>query len=78
MADYPSVISEAGENLSPAVIANYSFNLVKAYNSFYQSIPILGEKDQQLREFRIVLSEKISLVIKNSMKLLGINVPQKM
>ena len=78
LADYPSVISEAGENLSPAVIANYSFNLVKAYNSFYQSIPILGEKDQQLREFRIVLSEKISLVIKNAMKLLGINVPQKM
>jgi arginyl-tRNA synthetase len=78
LAEYPSVISEAGKNLSPAVIANYSFNLVKAYNSFYQSIPILGEKDEQLRAFRILLSEKISLVIKSAMKLLGINVPDKM
>ena len=78
LADYPNVVSEAGKNLSPAVIANYSFDLVKAYNSFYQSIPILGEKDEQLKAFRIVLSEKISLVIESAMKLLGIEVPQKM
>ena len=78
LGEYPTVISEAGKILSPAVIANYSFNLVKAYNSFYQSIPILGEQDEQLRVFRILLSEKTSLVIKSAMKLLGINVPDKM
>lgn len=78
LADYPNVVSEAGKNLSPALIANYSYDLVKAYNSFYQSIPILGENDEQLKAFRIVLSEKISLVIESAMKLLGIEVPQKM
>ena len=78
LADYPNVVTEAGKNLSPALIANYSYDLVKAYNSFYQSIPILGEKDEQLKVFRIVLSEKISLVIESAMKLLGIEVPQKM
>ena len=78
LADYPNVVTEAGKNLSPALIANYSYDLVKAYNSFYQSIPILGEKDEQLKVFRIVLSEKISLVIESAMKLLGIEVPQTM
>ena len=78
LADYPNVVTEAGKNLSPALIANYSYDLVKTYNSFYQSIPILGEKDEQLKVFRIVLSEKISLVIESAMKLLGIEVPQKM
>jgi len=78
LADYPNIVTEAGKNLSPALIANYSYDLVKTYNSFYQSIPILGEKDEQLKVFRIVLSEKISLVIESAMKLLGIEVPQKM
>ncbi len=78
LADYPSIVKDAGKQLSPSIIANYSYNLVKAYNSFYQSISILGETDSKLRTFRILLSIKVADVIKSAMKLLGIDVPVKM
>ena len=76
--DYPKVVQEAGENYSPAVIANYAFDLVKEFSNFYQTIPILREEDEQKLAFRLSLSETIGKVIQSAMLLLGIQVPNKM
>ena len=78
MVDYPSVIKEAGENYSPALLANYTYDLVKLYNSFYQSVSILKEEDQLKVNLRLQLSKTVGEIIKTSMRLLGINVPTKM
>ena len=78
MNDYPIIIKEAGENYSPALIANYIFNLVKEFNNFYQTVPILKEEDIDKLAFRICLSETIGNIIKSAMGLLGIKVPNKM
>jgi arginyl-tRNA synthetase len=71
-------IQDAGKDYSPSVIANYAFDLAKQYNQFYQSIPIFNEEDQARLKFRIALSETVALVLKKSMRLLGISVPEKM
>tara|TARA_B100001741_G_scaffold310567_1_gene310104 strand:+ start:44326 stop:46134 length:1809 start_codon:yes stop_codon:yes gene_type:complete len=76
--DFPSVIQEAATNYSPALIANYIYDLVKGYNSFYQNITILGEENDELKNFRVALSEKVALIIKDSMNLLGVEVPNQM
>lgn len=76
--DYPAIIKEAGELYSPAIIANYTFDLVKEFNNFYQTVDILREEDKNKLAFRICLSEAIGKVIKSSMLLLGVNVPNKM
>lgn len=73
---FPSVIKEAGENYSPALIANYVYELAKAYNKFYAECSIFGEDVPTF--FRIKLSGFTANVIKSSMELLGINVPEKM
>ena len=78
MLSYPSVIKEAGDQLSPSIVANYTYQLVKYFNTFYQSISILSEKDNELKKFRILLSRSVGDLIKNSMQLLGINVPKVM
>ena len=78
LADYPSTVAEAGRNYSPALIANYVYDLVKAYNQFYHDYSILREEDASVRTFRLVLSENVSRVIRSAMKLLGINVPERM
>ena len=75
---FPSAISEASESYSPAVVANYVYNLVKEYNQFYHDHPILVESDKSTRDFRILLSESVAKIIKSAMSLLGINVPEKM
>jgi arginyl-tRNA synthetase len=75
---YPAIISEAANNLSPALVANYVYELVKAYNNFYQTTPILKVDDEQVLEFRIALSAKVADLIKSGMALLGIEVPDKM
>ena len=75
---FPSVIAEAGKSYSPALIANYSYELVKLYNGFYQSIQILTEEDQNLRNFRLHLSQNVAKVIRTGMSLLGIDVPNRM
>lgn len=74
----PKVIEEAGKNFSPALIANYIYNLVKEYNSYYQSVSILKEEDEAVRAFRVSLSYKVGEIIKSSMALLGVNVPERM
>jgi arginyl-tRNA synthetase len=75
---YPEVIQNAANNHSPALIANYTYELVKEYNSFYQSVSILGEEDLTKKVFRVQLSKKVAETIKSSFKLLGIEVPERM
>ena len=76
--DFPNAIQEAATNYSPAVIANYTYDLVKEYNSYYQNTTILGEENEEIKMFRVSLSFKISEVVKNAMKLLGVEVPNQM
>ncbi len=76
--EFPSVIEEAATQLSPAVIANYTYELVKTYNHFYQAIPILIEMDEAKKEMRLVLSTNVAKVIRLAMRLLGVAVPERM
>lgn len=75
---FPETIQNAAKNHSPALIANYTFDLVKVYNSFYQTVPILGCENEQEKIFRTQLSAKVGNVIKSAFMLLGINVPERM
>lgn len=75
---FPEVIQNAAQNHSPALIANYTYDLVKEYNSFYQSVHILGEVDLTKKIFRVQLSQKVAEVIKSAFELLGIEVPERM
>ncbi|PWB23554.1 arginine--tRNA ligase [Flavobacterium sp. HTF] len=75
---FPEVIQNAAQNHSPALIANYTYDLVKEYNSFYQSVHILGEVDLTKKIFRVQLSQKVAEVIKSAFSLLGIEVPERM
>ncbi len=78
METYPTVIQNAAQAYSPAIVANYVYDLVKEYNSFYQAIPILPEKDENLRLFRVQLSKKVGEIIASAFQLLGIEVPERM
>ncbi|EKT4550556.1 arginine--tRNA ligase [Flavobacterium psychrophilum] len=75
---YPEVIQHAAANHSPALIANYIYDLVKEYNSFYQTVSILGEEDNDKKVFRVQLSKKVADTIKTAFTLLGIDVPERM
>jgi arginyl-tRNA synthetase len=75
---YPETIQLAAENYSPALIANYTYDLVKEFNSFYQQVSILGEADEQKKALRVALSRKVGEVIQSSFKLLGVAVPERM
>ncbi|WP_430412067.1 arginine--tRNA ligase [Kordia sp.] len=75
---YPAAVQLAANNQSPAVIANYTYDLVKLYNSFFQNIYILGEEDDAKKIFRVQLSKKVGDTIKNAFALLGIQVPERM
>lgn len=76
--DYPEITKQAANSLSPAIIANYVYDLVKEYNQFYHEVVILKETDETKRNFRVVLSEFSGNIIKSSMALLGIHVPERM
>src|SRR5690554_349199 len=78
LAQFPEVIQQAAKTYSPALIANYTYDLVKEYNSFYQSVSILGETDESKKIFRVQLSDKVAQTIKNAFTLLGIDVPNRM
>ena len=75
---YPAIVSQAAEQYSPAVIANYLYELVKNYNTFYQNLKVLGANEPYQKEFRIALSRKVGHVIKKASSLLGINLPETM
>jgi len=75
---YPEIIQQAANNYSPAIIANYTYDLVKEFNSFYQNVSILGEENQDKKTFRVQLSKKVADTIKSAFNLLGIQVPERM
>ena len=75
---FPEVIQNAAQHHSPALLANFTYDLVREYNSFYQAVPILGEANLEKKIFRVQLSKKVADVIASSFKLLGINVPERM
>ena len=78
LADFPSVVAAAGQSYSPALIANYVYDLVKLYNQFYHDCSILKEADTAVRSLRLTLSEQTARVVETGMKLLGISVPERM
>ncbi len=78
LADFPSVVSEAGRQLSPALIANYAYDLCKLYNQFYHDCSILREENADIRSLRLALSEATARTIRTAMSLLGIRVPDRM
>ncbi len=78
LADYPAVVAEAGRSLSPALIANYVYELAKEYNQFYHDCSILKETDADKRSLRLALSECAARTIASAMGLLGIRVPDRM
>lgn len=75
---FPDTVQLAADNYSPALIANYTYDLVKEFNSFYQNVSILGEQDDNKKIFRIQLAGKVAEVIKSAFGLLGIKVPDRM
>ncbi len=76
--DYPTVVRQACEEFSPALIANYVYDLVKEYNQFYQSSPIMREENADIRNLRLVISRNVAKVIASGMNLLGIEMPERM
>jgi len=75
---FPEVVKEAGKAHSPAIVANYVYELVKEFNSFYHDYSILNEPDLAIRDFRLVVAQTVGKVIKNGFSLLGIEVPERM
>ncbi|MCC8154084.1 MAG: arginine--tRNA ligase [Tannerellaceae bacterium] len=78
LADFDTVVTEAGTEYSPAIIANYVYDLVKEYNQFYHDFSILREENQDLKLFRLLLSKTVASTVKKGMALLGIEVPERM
>lgn len=78
VADYATIVKQAGDEYNPALIANYIYDLTKEYNQFYHDYTILKEENTELKNFRLVLSENVARVIKSGMGLLGIEVPDRM
>ena len=78
LALFPETIQQAATNYSPAIIANYTYDLVKEFNSFYQNVSILGEENEDKKVFRVQLAHKVAETIKSAFSLLGIQVPEQM
>ena len=78
LADFATVVKQAGEDYSPSVIANYCYDLVKEYNQFYHDFSILREANTDVRAFRLALSREVSKIVRLGMGLLGIEVPERM
>ncbi|MDE6041221.1 MAG: arginine--tRNA ligase, partial [Muribaculaceae bacterium] len=78
LSDFPSVVAEAGRSFSPALIANYAYDLVKEYNQFYHDCSILKEENAGVRSLRLALSDATARTVRTAMGLLGIKVPERM
>lgn len=76
--DFPSLVREAARELSPALIANYCYELAREFNQFYHDYSILGENDRKLRNFRLKLSDLTGRVLESGLWLLGIEAPERM
>ena len=75
---FPVAVKEAGESYSPALIANYIYELVKEFNQFYHEFPMLAEENEDIRNLRLIIADNVGKTIKTGMKLLGIEVPERM
>lgn len=78
ISQFPAAVKEAGDSYSPALIANYIYELVKEFNQFYHEFPMLAEENPDVRNLRLVIAETVGKTIKTGMKLLGIDVPERM
>jgi len=78
IADFPTMVNDAGESLSPALVANYCYDLAKEYNQFYHDYPMLKEEDADARNFRLLLSATVARTLKAGFSLLGIEMPERM
>ncbi len=78
LADFKSVVKQAGSDYNPSIIANYTYDLVKEYNQFYHDFSILREENEALKIFRLALSANVGKIVKTAMGLLGIEVPERM
>lgn len=78
LSRFPKVVQDAGANYSPALVANYTYDLVKKYNHFYQTCPVMKEDNMDLRNLRLIITQACGQVVKNGMGLLGIQVPDRM
>ena len=78
VADFAAIVKQAGEDYSPSLIANYTYDLVKEYNQFYHDFSILREENEALKVFRLALSANVGKIVKTAMGLLGIEVPERM
>jgi arginyl-tRNA synthetase len=78
LSGFPDAVKEAGENHSPALVANFVYDLVKEFNQFYHDVTIMNEPDEEVRKFRLLLAQTIGKTIKNGFSLLGIDVPERM
>ncbi len=78
LADYPAAVAAAGENFAPSIIGAYVYELAKAFNGYYHDHPILRETDEAVRRQRLLLASTVAAVIRKGMKLLGIDVPERM
>ena len=78
ISNFPDVLAQSAKELSPYLLANYLYTLVKSYNSFYQDHPVITEKEKDLRIFRIRMSKLVSVIIEKGMRILGIEMPKRM
>ena len=76
--DYPEIIKDAGEKRNPSLIASFVYDLAKEYNQFYHDFPIIKETNEDIQNFRLSLSKMTGDIIKQSLDLLGIAVPERM
>ena len=77
-SEYAAAVTQAGKDYSPSGIANYCYELTKAFNQFYHDYSILGEEDAKKKQFRLLLAKNVAKTLKNGMALLGIEVPERM
>jgi arginyl-tRNA synthetase len=78
VSQFPVAVKEGGDMYSPALVANYVYELVKEFNQFYHEFPMLAEENAEVRNLRLMIAETVGKTIKTSMKLLGIDVPERM
>jgi arginyl-tRNA synthetase len=78
MSEYGAAVAQAGKDYSPSGIANYCYELTKAFNQFYHDYSILGAETKELKQMRLALAANVAKTIKNGMALLGIEVPERM
>ena len=78
LTDFPVVVASAGENFAPSIIAAYAYDLAKTFNGYYHDHSILREENEEKRRMRVMLAALVARTISKAMKLLGIDVPQRM